>query len=76
MIIDKYDNGHLYATENIKWTKNLTQNFFVNYNKYNYYTKILNGLGDDPGVEITDEHLKIAKNNLLKFAKIFYNNNS
>lgn len=46
------------------------QKFKLNYNKYNYYVKMLNGFGDNPDVEINEKHLEIAKKNLSKFSTI------
>tara|TARA_Y100001933_G_scaffold256295_1_gene300767 strand:- start:108 stop:923 length:816 start_codon:yes stop_codon:yes gene_type:complete len=44
--------------------------YLLNFNKYNYYTKILNGFGNKPNKEINKNHLEIAKNNLSKFSVI------
>ena len=41
--------------------------FKVNYNKYNYYVKMLNGFGDNWDIKVNRDHLEIAKNNLKKF---------
>lgn len=45
-------------------------NFFLNYNKFNYYTKMLSGLGNDLDTKITIKHLNDAKKNLEKFSII------
>ena len=45
-------------------------NCTVNYNKHNYYVRMLNGLGDNPNYNINETHLNIAKKNLEKFSII------
>lgn len=44
--------------------------FFLNYNKFNYYTKILSGLGNDLDTKITTQHFNDAKKNLEKLSTI------
>lgn len=39
-------------------------------NKFNYYVRMLNGLGDMPNVELNQNHLEIAKKILIKFKSI------
>lgn len=39
----------------------------MNYNKDNYYVRMLNGMGEDWNTKITSEHLRIAKSVLAKF---------
>lgn len=51
---------------NIKRTKR-GMNFQMSYNKDNYYTRMLNGLGESPNMQMTQEHLEIAKQVLSKF---------
>ena len=46
------------------------QKFPINVNKYNYYVKMLNGLGQQSDIEVNHQHLEIAKNNLHKFSAI------
>ncbi len=46
------------------------QNFTVNYNKYNYYVKMLNGFGNEPDLKINEIHLENAKKILDKFSTI------
>ena len=46
----------------------------VNWNKYNYYTMMLNGFGDRWDVELSTENLEIAKNNLKKFKAVIVTN--
>jgi len=71
MIVDKHINSYNYNNKNIKWPwSESNQTFFVNYNKYNYYTKMLNGFGDIPNIELNDTHIEIAKQNLSKFSTI------
>ena len=45
-------------------------NFLINHNKYNYYTKMLSGLGNDLDTEITMKHFYDAKKNLEKISTI------
>ena len=53
------------------WTrKKSPQIFKINYNKFNYYVKMLNGFGDRPNKKINRTHLEIAKKNLQKFSTI------
>ncbi len=70
----KMDNCHnmtSYNKKNVIWRRDRSvQTFNVNYNKYNYYVKMLNGFGDKPNIEINRKHLEIAKKNLEKFSTI------
>ena len=60
-----------WVKETIFWkTKDNVKKFKLNYNKYNYYVKLLNGLGDNPDIEINESHLDNAKNILSKFNTI------
>jgi len=53
---------------NLKWNKAKTkQHFWVNYNKPNFYVKMMNGFGDEPDREVNWEHLETAKRNLDEF---------
>lgn len=71
MNYDSCFNYKDYINKTILWSrKNVKQNFNVNYNKYNYYVKMLNGFGDLPDIKITNTHLEIAKRNLEKFTTI------
>ena len=45
-------------------------NFLLNYNKFNYYTKMLSGLGNDLDTKITMKHFYDAKKNLEKISTI------
>ena len=71
MKMDNSYNMTSYNKQNLIWRRNRTnQRFNVNYNKYNYYVKMLNGFGDQPDIEINRTHLEIAKKNLEKFSTI------
>ena len=62
---EKYNNKILY------WERSFTnQKFKLNTNKYNYYVKLLNGLGNKPNAKINKTHLDNAKNILCKFNTI------
>jgi len=63
------NNGNYisYESENLKWGKKEGNYFNVNFNKYNYYVKMLNGLGDIHNIEVNETHLEIAKKQLDKF---------
>lgn len=66
MCVDKYNDSYKYNNATISERRRGV----VNYNKYNYYTKMLNGFGNRPNIQINDEHLEIAKKNLSKFSII------
>jgi len=71
MMIYNMQNMHDFNNKTIWWRRERSnQEFTVNFNKYNYYTKMLNGFGEQPNIEINQTHLEIAKNNLLKFSTI------
>ena len=71
MLVNNSNNMHAFNNKTIWWRrKRSVQRFKVNYNKYNYYTKMLNGFGDQPDIEINETHLDIAKNNLFRFSTI------
>lgn len=55
---------------NIMYWKNNFNNFKVVNNKYNYYVRMLNGLGDNPSIKINRYHLQNAKNILNRFRTI------
>ena len=60
-----------WSDRTIWWSRaGIDQTFRVNFNKYNYYTKMLNGFGDQPDVEIDETHLDIAKKNLSRFSTV------
>lgn len=72
MLFDNVEKMHSFNNKTI-WrigNKKTNGKYKVNYNKFNYYTKMLNGFGDMPDIEINDKHLEIAKNNLSKFSTI------
>lgn len=71
MMVENNHSIHIFNERTIWWnTERSNQKFKVNYNKYNYYTKMLNGFGDQPNIEINQTHLEIAKHNLSKFSTI------
>jgi hypothetical protein len=66
-----------YSAQNFKWinahTKNFKDfgnNFYVSFNKFNYYVRKLCSLGNSPHIEINENHLKIAKERLKIFSTI------
>tara|TARA_E500000178_G_C16915785_1_gene704862 strand:+ start:488 stop:1234 length:747 start_codon:yes stop_codon:yes gene_type:complete len=71
MKMDKCNDMKYYNKQQKKWSnKKADQRFYINYNKYNYYVKMLNGYGDQPNIEVTNKHLEIAKKNLTKFSTV------
>jgi len=71
MRFDNNKDSNKYNNKNIIWNQGyVMQRFFVNYNKFNYYIKMLNGFGNNPDIEVNNKHLKIAKNRLDKFSII------
>ena len=71
MNVDGHTDPLEYSRLNSKWErKGVSQTFNVNYNKFNYYVKMLNGYGDNHNIEVNEEHLKIAKKNLGLFSII------
>lgn len=71
MKMDNCYNMTLYNKKNVTWRRSRSDQIFdVNYNKYNYYVKMLNGFGDQPNIKINRTHLEIAKKNLEKFSTI------
>lgn len=71
MMVCNNHNMHSFNDETISWSrKRSNQKFKVNFNKYNYYTKMLNGFGDKPNIKINKTHLEIAKKILSKFSTI------
>lgn len=69
MIYDGYyDIDKFYGKKQI-WKKKGSK-FKISCNKYNYYVRMLNGLGDNPNIKINGTHYKIAKRNLGLFSTI------
>lgn len=68
---DKKLDAREYQKENIKCSDYVNKKpFYINYNKNNYYVKLLNGLGDRPDVEVDESDLENAKKLLEKFRDI------
>ena len=45
----KRNNMYDFNKRTVKWNnKRSKQKFYINYNKFNYYTKMLNGFADEP----------------------------
>ena len=65
---DNVSNYSKYKKSTIRYKQN--REFPVNVNKSNYYTKILNGLGNLPNSDVTAKHLERAKSRLKKFNSI------
>jgi len=59
-----------WMNRNLLWRMNRKakpHNFWVNYNKPNFYVRMMNGFGDEPRKEVNQEHLETAKRNLDGF---------
>jgi hypothetical protein len=62
---DKSNNSQKYTSNNIKY-----DGVYVNFNKMNYYVRMLCGLYDELDVEMTEEHLEKAKRVLDRYDAI------
>lgn len=68
---DKKNNAFSFQQEKISAPKYINKKpFFLNYNKNNYYVKILNGFGNSPNLVIDKTHLEKAKRILDNFDEI------
>lgn len=68
---DNRTSAIAYQKENIGCGKYINKvDFYLNYNKNNYYVKMLNGLGNSPDISIELHHLENACRILDKFQDI------
>jgi len=56
-----------WMNRDFQWARVKSQHFWVNWNKPNFYVRMMNGYGDEPRREVTREDLGTAKRNLAEF---------